>query len=61
MCESIKRVFKKRTGVEAEKSPLEFGNFWSEEVLSPSGKLPFLKLYEKVCGEPLSLGNFLNS
>ena len=59
MCDSMKQVFKKRTDKNAESSPLEFGKLWKEEVLTPSGKLPFLKLYEKVCGEPLSLGSFL--
>lgn len=60
MCEKMQNVFQKRTGLAVEKAPLEFGKFWREEILGPSGKLPFLKLYEKFCGEPLKLGSFLS-
>ncbi|MGZ3797398.1 MAG: M3 family metallopeptidase [Pseudobdellovibrionaceae bacterium] len=53
MCDKMKRI--------AGNSPLEFGPFWRDKVLSPSGLYPFLELYEKVCGEKLSLSDYLDN
>lgn len=62
MCENMKSVFSRyNSGKIAEQSPLEFGQFWKEKVLTPSGRLPFLELYEKVCEEKLSIKGYLDN
>lgn len=62
MCEKMKTVFSRHNaGRTAEEKPLEFGTFWKEKVLSPSGRYPFLELYEKVCEEKLSIADFLDA
>ncbi len=60
MCENMKDVFLRRTGATADSRPLEFGAFWREKVLAPSGRYPFLELYEKVCEEPLRISRYLD-
>ncbi len=61
MCENMKKVFAKHNmGLTAKESAFEFGTYWKEKVLAPSGRLPFLDLYEKVCEEKLSIGNYLD-
>ncbi|CAN5455756.1 hypothetical protein BH10BDE1_BH10BDE1_07550 [soil metagenome] len=59
MCENMKEIFQRRTGARALERPLEFGAFWKEKVLAPSGRYPFLDLYERVCEEPLSISRYL--
>ena len=60
MCLNMKDVFQRRTGSTAESRPIEFGAFWKEKVLGPSGRYPFLELYEKVCEEPLHISRYLD-
>jgi oligoendopeptidase F len=60
MCENMKEIFQRRTGSAASDCPLEFGTFWKEKVLAPSGRYSFLDLYERVCEEPLSISRYLD-
>ncbi len=60
MCENMKEIFQRRTGAAATERPFEFGTFWKEKVLGPSGRYPFLDLYERVCEEPLSISRYLD-
>lgn len=60
MCSSMKSVFKAKRGMDADRSPREFGEFWREQVLAPSGRHPFPELYERVCGKALDIGSYLD-
>lgn len=60
MCENMKEIFRRRTGDAASDRPLEFGRFWKDKVLAPSGRYPFLDLYQLVCEEPLSISRYLD-
>lgn len=59
MNEAMMDVFKRHRKVRAEAAPKEFGNFWREKVLKPSGRYTFRELFEKVCEAPLNLDVFL--
>jgi oligoendopeptidase F len=54
--EMLKRVFCKRHRVgDVMERPKEFGDFVRKEVMKPSGRWPFLELFERISGEPFSL------
>jgi len=55
-CDMLSSRFMKITGVSSIlEKPKEFGQFLLDELIKPSGTLPFLKIFEKVSGEPFSL------
>lgn len=62
MSENMRVEFSKRyPGKMAEDCPKEFGQFWKTEMLSPSGRDPFLELYKKVFKKDLSLAEYVDS
>lgn len=60
MCENMKAVFQRRAGASSVDRPCEFGKFWKEKVLAPSGRFPFLDLYDRICEEKLSIAPYLD-
>ncbi|HAG91949.1 MAG TPA: hypothetical protein DCL41_08760 [Bdellovibrionales bacterium] len=60
MCEKMKEVFQRRSGQHWAEDPKGFGGFWKDEVLKPSGRYPFPELFERVCGEKISIGSYLD-
>lgn len=55
-CAMLKEVFKKKNNVEnIFDASEEFGAFLREKVISPSGLLPFGKLFRSISGEDFSL------
>ena len=55
-CNMLRTHFIKSAGITSVlEKPNEFGNFLLDEVIKPSGTLPFTKLFEKISGEEFSL------
>lgn len=62
MSENMKKEFSKRfPRKKAEENPDQFGRFWKSELLNPSGKDPFLKLYKNVFNTDLSITDYIDS
>jgi oligoendopeptidase F len=54
--EMLRKVFCKSRRVEdAMSRPRAFGDFIRRQVMGPSGRWPFLELFERISGEPFSL------
>ncbi len=62
MCDKMKQVFSRHNNNQsAADKPHEFGQFWQQKVLAPSGRYSFLELYEKTCEEKLSIEDYLET
>jgi len=60
LCSAMKTEFERRSGSSWHKRPQDFGLYWKNEVLAPSGLYPFMTLFQRVTGQNPNVTSFLN-
>jgi len=58
LCSDMKKAYLAQGNNQVD--PPGFGRFWREKVLEPSGRYPFMELYQRVCQSQPNLGAFLD-